>query len=209
MRWMPVAALIAVASFTAVSTAQVHKCKDSSGKLAYSDQPCAPGQNGEIIERQKSREQILEERLQAAEANERKYRSQAAQQEVQMFEQQQRQSAMPQSRQPVAQDKAASRQCKEAQKELEFVSSIRTLSQNEKRMRTNAAITSVNAACGSNTQLMQEPPKVIVQPTHITHCDSAFCYDSRGTALHRTGTDLLTGPNGKTCHRTGSIWNCN
>ena len=209
MRWMPVAALIAFAFFAMQASAQVHRCKDASGKLTYSDQPCASGQNGEIIERQKSREQILEERLQAAEANERKYRSQAAQQEVQMFEQQQRLSVMPPSRQPAAQDKAASRQCKEAQKELEFVSSIRTLSQNEKRMRTNAAITSVNAACGSNTQLMQEPPKVVVQPTHITHCDSAFCYDSRGTALHRTGTDLLTGPNGRTCHRTGSIWNCN
>lgn len=191
MRWMPVAALIAAASFATASTAQVHKCKDASGKLTYSDQPCASGQNGEIIERQKSREQILEERLQAAEANERKYRSQAAQQEVQMFEQQQRLSAMPPSRQPAAQDKAASRQCKEAQKELEFVSSIRTLSQNEKRMRTNAAITSVNAACGSNTQLMQEPPKVVVQPRSSGH------------------PQMVTDQHGRSCSVFGSTATCN
>lgn len=52
--------------------------------------------------------------------------------------------------------------CKEAREELEFVSSIRTLSRDEKRMRMNAAIAQVNAECGTQTPLMQEPDKVII-----------------------------------------------
>ncbi|WP_227001316.1 hypothetical protein [Pulveribacter suum] len=52
--------------------------------------------------------------------------------------------------------------CKQARKELEFVSSIRTISQDEKRMRMNAAIAQVNAACGTQMPLMQEPDKVII-----------------------------------------------
>jgi hypothetical protein len=165
-----------------------------------------------MIERQRTQSEIYQERIQAAEANERKYRSQAATRDAQMLEQQQRQALAPAGGQVVVQDKASSRECKEAQKELEFVSSIRTITQDEKRMRTNAAIARVNASCGSNTQLMQEPPKVIVRPrpaTNITNCNSGFCYDDRGGVYHRSGTDFMTGPNGRTCHRAGTMWNCN
>jgi hypothetical protein len=165
-----------------------------------------------MIERQRTQSEIYQERIQAAEANERKYRSQAATRDALMLEQQQRQALAPAGGQVVVQDKASSRECKEAQKELEFVSSIRTIPQDEKRMRTNAAIARVNASCGSNTQLMQEPPKVIVRPhraTNITNCNSGFCYDDRGGVYHRSGADFMTGPNGRTCHRAGAMWNCN
>lgn len=164
MRWMPVAALTTFAFLAVPASAQVHRCKDASGKLTYSDQPCVAGQSGGVIERQKSREQILEERLQAAEANERKYRAQDAERERQMFEQRQQQRRQPapsHSAQAATQDKSSSRECKEALKKLEFISSIRATPKNESRLRMNAAIVNVNASCGTNTPLMQEPPKVI------------------------------------------------
>lgn len=152
------------ASFSAV--AQVHRCKDASGKTTYSDAPCAPSQAGQLIERQKSREQILEERLQAAEANERKYRAQDAQRADRSFDmqQQQQRQQMRASSAQAPQNLASSRECKEAQKDLDFISKIRTTPQNEKRLRTNSAIARVNASCGSNIELMQEPTKIIVQP---------------------------------------------
>ena len=212
MRFMPVAMLVALVVFAPATSAQVHKCKDAAGKTIYTDAPCTAGQSGGMIERQRTQSEIYQERIQAAEANERKYRSQAATRDAQMLEQQQRQAAAPAGGQVVVQDKASSRECKEAQKELEFVSSIRTIPQDEKRMRTNAAIARVNASCGSNTQLMQEPPKVIVRPhraTNITNCNSGFCYDDRGGVYHRSGADFMTGPNGRTCHRAGAMWNCN
>ena len=209
---MPVAMLVALVVFAPATFAQVHKCKDAAGKTIYTDAPCTAGQSGGMIERQRTQSEIYQERIQAAEANERKYRSQAATRDAQMLEQQQRQASAPAGGQVVVQDKASSRECKEAQKELEFVSSIRTIPQDEKRMRTNAAIARVNASCGSNTQLMQEPPKVIVRPhraTNITNCNSGFCYDDRGGVYHRSGADFMTGPNGRTCHRAGAMWNCN
>ena len=212
MRFMPVAMLVALVVFAPATFAQVHKCKDAAGKTIYTDAPCTAGQSGGMIERQRTQSEIYQERIQAAEANERKYRSQAATRDAQMLEQQQRQASAPAGGQVVVQDKASSRECKEAQKELEFVSSIRTIPQDEKRMRTNAAIARVNASCGSNTQLMQEPPKVIVRPhraTNITNCNSGFCYDDRGGVYHRSGADFMTGPNGRTCHRAGAMWNCN
>lgn len=212
MRFMPVAMLVALVVFAPATSAQVHKCKDAAGKTIYTDAPCTAGQSGGMIERQRMQSEIYQERIQAAEANERKYRSQAATRDAQMLEQQQRQASAPAGGQVVVQDKASSRECKEAQKELEFVSSIRTIPQDEKRMRTNAAIARVNASCGSNTQLMQEPPKVIVRPhraTNITNCNSGFCYDDRGGVYHRSGADFMTGPNGRTCHRAGAMWNCN
>lgn len=153
MRWISAVACLAVAGMCLPVEAQVHRCKDAAGKTIYSDAPCTSGQTGQLIEREKSREQILEERLQAAQANERKYRMQDAEQSSKIYEQQ-RQSRPLNTQPPVPQNLASSRECKAAQKELEFVSSIRTLPQNEKRLRTNAAITNVNASCGSKTELM-------------------------------------------------------
>jgi hypothetical protein len=173
MRWMPVAPLLALAVFATSSSAQVHRCKDATGKVTFSDQPCNVGQSGGIIQAKKSREEILEERMQAAEANERKYRAQSVDLERQVFEQQRDQSRASLS-QPAPQNMAASHECKAARKELAFVSNIRTVPQDEKRMRTNAAITAVNASCGSNTQLMQEPAKII----------------NHGRTCHRSGDTL-------------------
>jgi hypothetical protein len=108
---------------------------------------------------------------------------------------------------------AATPACKNAQKEMEFVSSIRTLGTDEKRMRTNAAITNVNAACGTSTPLMQEPPKVIVKanPT-ITHCDNGFCYDDAGAIYKKTAADSITAADGRVCTKSAgkspAAWRC-
>ncbi|MNZ91218.1 hypothetical protein D3C78_1101930 [compost metagenome] len=179
MRWIPALALTAFAALALPATAQVHKCKDASGKTIYADAPCAAGQSGSLLERKRTPGEIEQERMQAAEANERKYRAEAARQDAASFEQHQR-PAVPAGSQAAAQDRSASPECKQASKELEFVSSIRTLSQDEMRLRTNAAIARVNASCGSNTELMQEPSKVIARPAN----------------------------SGRTCHRAGSAWNC-
>lgn len=207
MRCMYAAALIALSALALPATAQVHKCKDATGRTIYADAPCAADQSGGLLERRRTQNEIAQERMQAAEANERKYRSQAAQQEAQLLERRQYQTS-PAQRQAVVEDKSSSLECKAATKDLAFASSIRTVSQDEKRMRTNAAIARVNASCGSNTQLMQEPPKLIVVPTNITHCAPGICYDDQGRAFHEAGQDLIIGPNGQTCHRAGSTWLC-
>ncbi len=216
MRWGPVVASLALAFMTLSASAQVFRCQDASGQTIYSDRPCATGQNSKLIEPQKSPEQILGERQQANEANERKYRARADEQRQQALEQEQRQARQDQAaNQPapaLQANPAASLECSKAKKEMAFVSSIRTFTDDEKRMRMNAVISDMNASCGTKMDLLQEPAKIIVprpRPRHITHCAPGFCYDSQGGVYHQNGPNALSGPNGRTCHRAGQLWNCN
>jgi hypothetical protein len=204
------AAAIVTAFIALPASAQVYQCKDASGKLTFSDRPCSNAHSGGIVQRKKSDDEIYRERAEAAEANERKYQRQINEMQQRQIESQQRvidQQAR-QAGAPPPEQLGASRQCKEARKELEFVSSIRTVSQDEKRMRTNAAITNVNAACGSNTQLMQEPKKAPARASQIVHCDIGFCTDNLGNAYSRSGP-YLHGPNGQVCQQSGTMWHCN
>lgn len=194
-------ALCAVMISTA--QAQVHRCTNAAGQSIYTDAPCAEGQTSKLVERQKSAAEIAQERANADAATDRKYRAQAAERA--------QQDAPPSSPSQASTQTplAATPACKSAQKEMEFVSSIRTLSPDEKRMRTNAAITNVNAACGTNTPLMQEPPKVIVKANPvITHCDSGFCYDDAGAVYKKNNADSITAGDGRVCTKSAGIWRC-
>lgn len=183
--------------------AQVHRCTNAAGHSVYTDTPCAEGQTSKLIERQKSAEEIAQDRATADAATDRKYRAQAAVRA--------QQDAPPPSptQTSIQTPLAATTACKNAQKEMEFVSSIRTLPQDEKRMRANAAITNVNAACGTNTPLMQEPPKVILKANPaITHCDSGFCYDDAGGMYKKTTAGSITLADGRICTQSTGIWRC-
>ncbi|MEG0939720.1 MAG: DUF4124 domain-containing protein [Comamonas sp.] len=209
---MRLLALALISVFLANSAvAQVYRCKDSAGNTTLSDRPCMANQAGGLVERKRTNEEIYQERMQAAEANERKYQQEMREMEQRQLETQQRAiNQQASGTPPSAQQQSNSPACKEARKELEFVSSVRTISQDEKRMRTNAAISNVNAACGSNTQLMQEPPKVIVKPgrsTHITNCNGGFCNDTSGQVYNRTGS-LLIDQNGRACQMIGNMVQC-
>jgi hypothetical protein len=161
--------IVALAGAAPVAHAQVYRCAGAGGQLTFSDKPCDSGTSGALVQREKSWQEIAQERDAAARAEDRKYRARAAEREQQVFDLQMQQSRQQQAAQQYhptqRQMQSDSNACKAARKELEFISSIRTVSQDEKRMRTNSAISNVNAACGSNTQLMQEPPKVIVRPS--------------------------------------------
>ena len=197
-------ALCAVVISTA--QAQVHRCTNAAGQSIYTDAPCAEGQTSKLVERQKSAAEIAQDRANADAATDRKCRAQAAERA--------QQDAPPSSPSQASTQTplAATPACKNAQKEMEFVSSIRTLSQDEKRMRTNAAIANVNAACGTNTPLMQEPPKVIVKANPvITHCDGGFCYDDAGAVYKKNNADSITAGDGRVCTKSAgsaASWRC-
>ena len=54
-----VAALALTAVFTVnLAYAQVNRCQDASGKVIYSDKPCASGHRGGQIERAKTQDEI-------------------------------------------------------------------------------------------------------------------------------------------------------
>lgn len=213
----PVAAILS--AFIALpAMAQVYQCKDSAGRLTFADRPCSGATSGGLVQRQKSDAEIYRERMEAAEANERKYQRQVNEMQQRQLETQQRMLDQ-QARRAAAvpEQPGTSYQCKQARKDLEFVSSIRTISQDEKRNRTNAAIANVNASCGTNTPLMQEPPKVIVRPAPVDdgpihrtlqNCNGAYCYDTGGNSYFRNGP-FLTDRDGRSCQQQGGMLRCN
>ncbi len=197
-------AAVLLCGWAVSATAQVHRCADATGQLTYSDQPCKADQAGAQIEQRKTAEALQLERLEAAQASQRKTPlPQQIEQDVQ------RRAGPTASSAPmvVAQTQSTA-ECRAAQKELEFVSSIRTLSGAEKRSRMNAAISGVNASCGTQTPLLQEPPPPVIRQIVMTHCDAKFCYDDRGAAYGRSGAGVLTAPDGQMCTGSGMAWTC-
>ncbi len=150
-------------SFALPAAAQVYQCKDATGKLSYSDRACPGSASQQLIERERSQAEIQRDRMEAAEANERKYRQQVQEAQQRQLETQQRmldqQAARPAAANP---SPAATQECANSRKDLDFVSSIRTLSDSERRARMNAAIGRVNASCGTQMQLLQDPEKTII-----------------------------------------------
>ncbi|MDA8521844.1 DUF4124 domain-containing protein [Acidovorax sp. NCPPB 4044] len=197
-------AALCIAASTAAS-AQVHRCTDGAGRATYSDLPCQAGQPGVLVEppRRSGAGSAVGTQPAApsvplqAPAETRAGPAQPA-----------AQGAMPVALNGAA-GPADTPACRGAQKELEFVSSIRTLPEAEKRARMNAAIVQANAHCGTNAPLLQEPARVVVETVPaIVRCDRDFCYDAEGALYRKSGPDLLTGPTGRTCARAGSAWNC-
>ena len=60
--------LVLAFALTSPAHGQVFRCKDAAGKLSFSDRPCDGGQSGALVQRQRSQNQIEQERMQAAEA---------------------------------------------------------------------------------------------------------------------------------------------
>lgn len=85
--WAVAGCLVAGAMMASGANAQVHRCKDPSGQLVYSDRPCGSGQAGGLIESRKSDRAIYEERVRAYEAEARKQDRYAAEREQEMRQQ--------------------------------------------------------------------------------------------------------------------------
>lgn len=208
MRWRTIAA--ACLGLAALSAgAQVHRCKDPSGELVFSDRPCTNTQTGGMIQLRPSAREVERERRQAAEANARKQDRQDAQATAAA-------GAKPaaSAAQPVAQGPNVNPyQCRKAKEELDLAVSLRTLTPEEKRIRVHGEQVKVAGACGTTPPGALPPAPVAAKPklppfTGFTHCDPGFCYDNRGLPYSKSGPDFLIAPDGKTCSRAGNMWNC-
>lgn len=155
--------------------AQVFRCPDkATGKITYSDAPCSDG-------RQIVRERTPEEKQLDAERAELARQRRQLSNEKAAVEQQQRALASPTTN-PAGPSQPAVDPflCRKAQREMSIASNMQSGSPSDKRRRMNAAIIEVNSACGTKTELIQEPVKVEVRPQRgpmICHGSGAtmFC----------------------------------
>lgn len=181
--------LLALGSCLAVTaSAQVWRCTDAAGKTVYADAPCPSGQSARLVESARTPAQVEADARAAEAARARLEREQAASRAAEA----ERRAA---EAAPMPPDRSQSTECRAAKKELDFVSSIRTLPDEEKRARMNAQIAAMNAACGTQMDLLPDPPPpplprrhaqpMPVGPIAITHCDALYCYDVRGRRYPR------------------------
>lgn len=157
---------ISLALLGTSATAQVYRCKLPSGQMSYSSQPCTDPSNGVLVQEQRSQESLMRERENAREAEMRKMR-----QKISTLEQGQAQQQAVQRAQPILQSPQRLQEtpnCKMAQSDLENASRSVYRNNDEKRSAINASIAKANAACGSKTELMQEPARIIVAPRAST-----------------------------------------
>lgn len=105
--------------------------------------------------------------------------------------------------------------CRLAQRDLDSARSSIARNEAEKRDQVNVAIAKANAVCGSSTELLQPPAKTVQPivapntPTTITNCNANYCYDSQGGIFRKSSNpSMLTGSDGRVCHRSGNVLNC-
>lgn len=199
MKWIiPIAA----AAFLAASAnAQVHRCKDASGKTIYSDAPCGAGQTGQMIERQRTEDEIAQEREQAYEAEMLKRQRNMAEQQRELAEQRRYPVQAPVVRHS-GNDWAQRKALENA------ATSSGSITSNGGRWDKSAEARRAQER-RDEARLRPTPPPPPPQPTAITSCKGGFCNDDQGGVYHRSGPNFMTGPNGQPCHRAGTVWNCN
>lgn len=186
MKWKTVA--IACLGFAAVAAqAQVHRCKDGAGKVIFSDSPCSPGQTGEQIEGKRTRDEILGDRKNAHEAESRAKDRRLAEQDDRPRQQ-------------------------HSQTETQQLANDWQARKDRENAATSAA--SITANGGRWDERAEAERRAVarqsaaVVPVVIVRCVPGICYDNKGGAYYEAGPGMLRGPNGNTCHKAGTAWNC-
>jgi hypothetical protein len=201
MYWSKAIFFSILALIAATAGAQVHRCKDATEKLVFSDRPCTAGQTSELIQRERSQEAILQEREQAFNAEARKQDRRISEQEREWTEQQRR--ALQLQPAPMVRHSGNDWQKRNDLRNAEV--SATSITNNggkwDKRAEAERARERLEEA-------RRNPPPPI-PPTNITNCNGGFCQDNQGGTYHRNGPDFMTGPNGQACHRAGNMWHCN
>ena len=174
--------LFLLLGISSLAQAQVYRCEDAKGKVNYSDTPCIKGQDTGLIERKKTEAEILRERNTAAQANQQRQ----AQENAKLKRREQEQSISLKEQQAATSaansvNLANTPACARARKDMDWIQNIQTLSDEQRRARMNSAISQVNAACGTNTELIQEPAQ-IVTPGY-QNCYNGNCYNPQGVLV--------------------------
>jgi membrane protein involved in colicin uptake len=209
--------MLAALCFVNLVNAQVHRCQDASGKLAYSDKPCAPGQQGAQIERQKTREEIFQERETAYNAEMRKQQRNMVERQQEQMERQRALQNMPAAapRDPGA-DWAARKTRENAATSAGSITNNggqwdRAAEAERDRVRQEEARKRSEALAREQARAQAEAD-AMPKPTRITSCIGYNCWDDKGNSYSRaTGSQkIMTGPNGQQCQLIGSTkqWQC-
>ena len=177
---------------------QVFKCTGPDGRMVYIDRPCSGKTSGEMLLRERTLEEKLQEREEAYIAEMRKQERRAIEQEREIAEEQRRyrnELRATQERQYQPQHKGYEERLHERNASVQ--STFRPPPRPAKNRTPNQA---------NDDFTPQKTPA----PSQITHCAGGFCHDNMGGVYHQHGPNAttMTGPNGGTCIQTGPSVQC-
>lgn len=177
------------------ASAQVHRCKDGSGKLIFSDRPCDVGQAGEQILRKPSPAEIRQEREQAFQAEARKQDQRLAEQEREWHKSQgQAQMPLPAGQQP--KDDWQSRKDRENTQ-----TSSSSITNNQGRWDAKAE---AERAAQRREELRR---RQAAQKQFMLTCTAGMCTDEWGATYSGSGA-FLTRSDGRSCSVMGNTAQC-
>ena len=171
-RWLPMAALLALAVpfLAGTAQAQVLRCTDpATGKVTYTDGNCGNGTAAREVEPRKSAEQIRQEREQAAEALERRHdRLQAEAEQEKRDEAREARERRTQPRREAAADPSQSAQCHNARRQLQEVTSTLGRGMVDEASRLDNAQRQADQACLSPAAYLDAERSRANRPAYAT-----------------------------------------
>lgn len=199
MYWQKAVFISVLALGAGVANAQVHRCKDATGKLIFSDRPCDAGQSGSQILRERTQAEILQEREQAYEAESRKQDRRMSEQEREFAEQERR--IRPQQAQP--QQTGNDWQLRKDRENA--ATSARSITSDGGRWDTNAQ---AERAAKHREEMRKRGPEPQPEPEEfrVKSCNANGCIDTRGGTY--TGGAIMRRNDGRQCSRSGNTIVC-
>ena len=129
------------------ASAQVYRCKVTSGKIIYKDTLCTGSQDTKLIKRAPTDIEVLEEHLRKSEENERKAGVRAEMAEDSSYVSDHKNRTVNINYHNDSFEKSKSSECTSAKNDLDFVSRIQTLSPEVRHSRMSASTLNVQISC--------------------------------------------------------------
>ena len=208
MRHIALCFLLATA-FTQYAEAQVFKCAGPGGNMVYIDRPCSGEMSGEMLLRERTLEEKIQEREEAYIAEIRKQDRRAIEQERELIEQQRREIS---ERHEMMERRYQPQPKTYAQELAERNARVRSVFEDDPktslyRSRGGSGVAHATREIHNHTD-DDNSSNAKITPG-ITHCKGKSCYDTDGQRhlMHNNGT-TFNGPGGTFCKRKGDSANC-
>lgn len=188
---------------------QVFKCTGPDGRMVYIDRPCSGKTSGEMLLRERTLEEKLQEREEAYIAEMRKQERRAIEQERELIEQQRREIS---ERRAMMERRYQPQPKTYAQELAERNARVRSVFEDDPktslyRSRGGSEVTHTTTKTHNHSS-DDNSSRTKITPG-ITHCQGKRCYDTDGQShlMHNNGK-TFNGPDGKLCTRKGDRANC-
>ena len=187
---------------------QVFKCTGPDGRMVYIDRPCSGKTSGEMLLRERTLEEKLQEREEAYIAEMRKQERRAIEQERELIEQQRREIS---ERRAMMERRYQPQPKTYAQELAERNAKVRSVFEDDPKTslyRSRGGSEVANPRKKHRDHAHADDSSHTKITPSITHCQGKWCYDTDGQPHRVRNNGTFNGPGGAFCKRKGDSANC-